>query len=67
MRTAKEYHETVEYIHWNPVKARLVSRPEDWSWSSVHDYSGSATGPMPTDTALVIDRVDLPMDPWAGI
>jgi REP-associated tyrosine transposase len=36
VRTAKEYHETVEYIHLNPVKAGLVRRPEDWPWSSVH-------------------------------
>ena len=79
VRTAKEYHETVEYIHWNPVKAGLVSRPEDWPWSSVHDYSvaqslgfsnsaaSGAAGPMATHTALLIDRVDLPMDPWARI
>ena len=28
--TVKEYNEKVEYIHLNPVKAGLVSRPEDW-------------------------------------
>ena len=67
VRTAQEYHETVEYIHWNPVKAGLVSRPEDWPWSSAHDDSGSAAGPMATNTALVIDRVVLPMDPGARI
>ena len=79
VRTAKEYHETVEYIHWNPVKAGLVSRPEDWPWSSVHDYSVAqslrvsnsaafgAAGPMATKSALVIDRVVLPMDPRARI
>ena len=26
LRTVKEYHETVEYIHFNPVRRGLVSR-----------------------------------------
>ena len=38
LRTVKEYHEKVEYIHMNPVRAGLVRRTEDWAWSSVHDY-----------------------------
>jgi len=41
VRTVREYGEKVEYIHLNPVKAGLVARPEDWAWSSVHDYTGS--------------------------
>ncbi len=45
LRTVKEYHEKVEYIHLNPVKAGRVERPEDWKWSSVHDYIGSVKGP----------------------
>jgi REP element-mobilizing transposase RayT len=31
LRTVGEYNEKVEYIHLNPVRAGLVSRPEDWS------------------------------------
>jgi hypothetical protein len=26
------------YFHLNPVRARLVARPEDWQWSSFHGY-----------------------------
>jgi hypothetical protein len=26
------------YIHLNPVRARLVARPEDWAWSSYPGY-----------------------------
>ena len=37
LRTVREYHEKVEYIHYNPVKAGRAGRPEDWPWSSVHD------------------------------
>ena len=66
----KEYREKVEYIHLNPVKAELVSRPEDWRWSSVHDYMGTTKRATPTPSGLAVDRVLLPADertrlgPW---
>ena len=41
LRTVREYHEKVWYIHLNPVKAGWVTRPEDWPWSSVHDCAGT--------------------------
>lgn len=28
------------YIHLNPVKAKLVDKPEDWEYSSYRDYIG---------------------------
>ncbi len=40
LRTVKEYNEKVEYIHLNPVKAGLASRPEDRRWSSYNEYAG---------------------------
>jgi len=27
-----------DYIHYNPVKHRLVTRPRDWPWSSFHRW-----------------------------
>lgn len=30
------------YIHMNPLRARLASRPEDWPWSSHRAYVGLA-------------------------
>ena len=34
-------HAAFRYVALNPVRARLVARPEDWRWSSVHaHYSG---------------------------
>jgi putative transposase len=33
-----------EYIHNNPVSARLVKKPEDWEFSSYLDYSGKRDG-----------------------
>ncbi len=62
LRTVKEYHEKVEYIHSNPVKAGLVGRAEDWLWSSVHDYTGSLDRPSKTEGLLAVDRFLLPAD-----
>lgn len=30
----------IRYIHNNPVKAGVVSKPEDYRWSSIHAYYG---------------------------
>jgi hypothetical protein len=44
------------------VKAGLASRPEDWLWSSVHDYTGSTARAATTPSGLSVDRVLLPAD-----
>jgi len=44
LRTVKEYNEKAEYAHLNPVRAGLVSRPEDWRWSSHNEYAGLSAG-----------------------
>jgi REP element-mobilizing transposase RayT len=67
LRTVKEYNEKVEYIHLNPVKAGLASRPEEWPWSSVHDYTGNISDTPVTPSALSVDRVLLPADPRTRI
>ncbi len=36
-RTEEECVRIVNYIENNPVKARIVSKPEDWKWSSAYD------------------------------
>jgi putative transposase len=36
--------EKLNYMHWNPVKRGLVSRPEDWPWSSFHHYATGCEG-----------------------
>lgn len=41
----KEYPQVCfNYIHSNPVKARLVKKPEDWEFSSFLDYNGERKG-----------------------
>ncbi len=34
IRDEDHYWNVIHYIHRNPVKARLVEKQEDWSWSS---------------------------------
>ena len=34
MRGEAHFAATADYIHWNPVKAGLCAKPEDWPWSS---------------------------------
>jgi putative transposase len=36
----------LEYIHQNPVKARLVSKSTDWVYSSALDYAGLRKGTL---------------------
>jgi putative transposase len=62
LRTVREYHEKVEYIHLNPVKAGLASRPEDWPWSSVHDYTGTLKRAPVPPSGLSVDRIVMPAD-----
>ena len=34
VRDQRDYENKVAYVHQNPVRARLVDRPEDWDYSS---------------------------------
>ena len=63
LRTVKEYHETIEYLHLNPVRAGLVRQPEDWPWSSFSEYAGMPAEEQHRRCGLVIDRVSTPLDP----
>ena len=42
IRNERHFQATVAYIHGNPVKAGLVSRAEDWPWSSAREFAESA-------------------------
>ena len=62
LRTVKEYHETVEYVHLNPVRRGLVKRPEDWRWSSFPEYAGTTASKQAARCGLAIDRVAMPAE-----
>jgi hypothetical protein len=50
----------VRYIHRNPVKARIVSDPTDYRWSSHQAYLGHVILPwLTTDFALSLFAADL--------
>ena len=34
IRNEKDLHTHLDYIHYNPVKHKLVDKPELWPWSS---------------------------------
>jgi putative transposase len=59
--TVKQYNDTLRYMHFNPLERGLVSRPEDWRWSSFRCFGGS--GKIP----LEIDRLELPFDDEARL
>jgi putative transposase len=45
----------IDYIHNNPVRRGLCTKPEDWPWSGAADYAGARAGP------LRLDRESLPV------
>jgi len=57
-----EYNDKAEYIHGNPVTAGLVERPEDWKWSSIHDYEERTDGSSGGGSLIPVDRVEIPGD-----
>ena len=50
--TGTKMREKLEYMHANPVKRKLVRRPQDWLWSSHSFYARRETG------LISIDLVD---------
>jgi len=44
IRNSAEFARVCHYIEWNPVRAGLVARPEDWKWSSASSPFFQRTG-----------------------
>jgi putative transposase len=42
----------IDYIHMNPVRRGLVTRPEDWPWSSAQWYAGNKSVPIEMDRTI---------------
>jgi putative transposase len=40
----EKFVEKLRYIHRNPVRRRLVTKPEDWQWSSFRHYQTGMRG-----------------------
>ena len=67
LRTVQEYNEKVESIHLKPVRAGLVSRPEDSRWSSYNERAVMSADEQNGRFGLIVDRVRMPSDPRARI
>ena len=50
IRGEEEMNHIIRYIEWNPVKACLVERIEDWPWSSAS--CGALAGYQPAPPKL---------------
>jgi putative transposase len=44
IRTSTEFDRIRTYIEFNPVSAGLVTRPQDWPWSSAHLSTNASKG-----------------------
>ena len=54
LRSVRDIHEKIGYIHENPVRRGLVDTPAAWPWSSCHAWLSGEDDPM------AIDRESLP-------
>src|SRR5206468_8633279 len=50
VRNYRQFVEKLRYIHRNPVKRGLCERPEDWEWSSFHQYAMGREGRVQIET-----------------
>ena len=44
IRNDRHFRAAVEYVHSNPVRARLVNNPKDWPWSSAPTWELALAG-----------------------
>ena len=58
----KKFVEKLRYIHRNPVKRGLVSRPEDFPWSSFRHYALGETGVVEIESQWTARKRE-----WTGI
>lgn len=49
-------HQAFRYVALNPVRAKLVKRPEDWRWSSVNAHLAGADDHV-VNVAPALERV----------
>jgi putative transposase len=43
----------IDYIHANPVRRGLVSRPEEWEWSSARWFAGKRPVQIEMDDSIL--------------
>ena len=48
--------EKLDYLHRNPVQRGLVTRPEDWTWSSARHYATGEEGAVEIESRWTARR-----------
>jgi len=49
LRSDRDIHEKIAYVHDNPIRRGLVERAEDWPWSSLRAHHEGVDEPIPID------------------
>jgi putative transposase len=59
IRDDRDYAVHCDYIHYNPVKHRLVRTPHDWPWSTFHSFvrAGIYTPSWGSSEVVIPDEV----------
>jgi putative transposase len=55
IRDERDFERCADYIHYNPVKHRLVGAPADWAHSSLHRYVRAGILPADWGESDVVD------------
>ena len=58
VRHEKEFHQRLDYMHLNPVRKGLVSKPDQWPWSSYDNFARDKD--RVANCPIQIDYVRLP-------
>jgi putative transposase len=56
VRSQNKRIEKLRYLHRNPVKRGLVTRPEDWRWSSYNHYATGIDGVVEMESWWTAER-----------
>ena len=59
----KEFNDRLTYMHLNPVRKGLATKPEDWRWSSYNNFAVDKG--IVISCPIQIDYVQLP-DSYRG-
>jgi putative transposase len=49
LRSVRDVHEKIAYVHDNPIRRGLVARAADWEWSSAGAWATGGATPLPID------------------
>jgi len=62
LRSVRDIHEKIRYIHENPVRRGLVERAIDWKWSSAVAWLTGTDDPLALDRESVLPLTNLDDD-----